>query len=75
MKSDIEASQASLAEAKEATETHKADLAKLNRALAAAKVRPSIHTRLKLANPSFAPGTTRRGLHKAPGGIGRPDPI
>jgi hypothetical protein len=54
MKSDIEASQASLAEAKEATESHKADLVKLNRALAAAKVRFSIHACLELANHSIA---------------------
>jgi hypothetical protein len=39
MRTDIETSQASLAEAKEATENHKVDLVKLNKALDATKVR------------------------------------
>lgn len=38
MKIDIEASQASVIEAKEATEVHKAELAKLNKALASTRV-------------------------------------
>ena len=46
MKSDIEASQASLVEANESTESHKADLIKLNKALSAAKVRPTISLHL-----------------------------